>query len=154
MTIVAIASVVVVVAAVGLFVAARLVQPPANVGNPAERLAPCPARPNCVSSLSEHPRNAMPPLRYRGDLPHARATLIDIVRTMDGAAIITETDDYLHAEFRSTFFRFVDDVEFRFDDGAKVIHFRSASRLGYSDHGVNRRRMARISELFSSGRLP
>jgi uncharacterized protein (DUF1499 family) len=144
---------VVVLATVGLFVAARLVQRPANVGNPAEPFAPCPAKPNCVSSLSEHPPHAMPPIRYRGSLPDARARLIDIVRTMDGATIVIETDSYLYAEFRSARFRFVDDVEFRFRDEAKVIHFRSGSRLGYSDHGVNRRRMALISELFQAGQL-
>jgi uncharacterized protein (DUF1499 family) len=53
-------------------------------------------------------------------------------------------------EFRSALFRFVDDVEFVLDDSARVIHFRSASRAGYYDFGVNRRRMQEISDRYLS----
>lgn len=58
--------------------------------------------------------------------------------------LIEEDDTYLHYECTSLFLRFVDDVEFVFDDEAKLIHFRSASRTGYGDLGVNRRRMEDI----------
>jgi uncharacterized protein (DUF1499 family) len=58
--------------------------------------------------------------------------------------VVARTESYLHAEFTSLFFRFVDDVEFLVDDAAKVIHVRSASRLGRSDLGVNRKRVERI----------
>jgi uncharacterized protein (DUF1499 family) len=42
----------------------------------------------------------------------------------------------------------VDDVEFRIDGAAGVIHVRSASRKGYWDLGVNRRRVETIREAF------
>jgi uncharacterized protein (DUF1499 family) len=64
--------------------------------------------------------------------------------------IVTESGDYLHAEATSLIFRFVDDVEFFVDREAKVIHFRSASRVGHSDLGVNRARMENIREAFQA----
>ncbi len=150
LTIIALVGGGIVLVAVALLVAARLAQRPAGVGNPSEPLESCPAKPNCVSSLGEDARHAMPPIRYRGDLASARARLIAIIRATDRATIITQTEDYIHAEFRSALFGFVDDVEFRFRDAPKVIDFRSASRFGSSDLGVNRRRMERIQEAFRS----
>jgi uncharacterized protein (DUF1499 family) len=69
---------------------------------------------------------------------------------MRRAKVITDTGDYIHAEFTSRLFRFVDDVEFSFDDTNKLINFRSASRKGYSDLGVNRKRMEEIRKRFES----
>jgi uncharacterized protein (DUF1499 family) len=66
---------------------------------------------------------------------------------MDRTMLIQEDAAYLHYEFTSLLLRFVDDVEFLFDDDTKTVHFRSASRTGYSDLGVNRRRMERIRSL-------
>jgi uncharacterized protein (DUF1499 family) len=74
--------------------------------------------------------------------------LVAVVRNMNRATIVTATPSYLHVEFRSALFRFVDDVEFVLDDSARLIHFRSASRTGYYDFGVNRGRMQRISDLY------
>jgi uncharacterized protein (DUF1499 family) len=45
--------------------------------------------------------------------------------------------------------RFVDDVEFLFDDTNKKIHVRSASRVGYSDMGVNRKRVEELRKLLN-----
>jgi uncharacterized protein (DUF1499 family) len=58
--------------------------------------------------------------------------------------LIEEDETYLHYEFTSLLLRFVDDVEFLFDDETKTIHFRSASRTGYGDLGVNRKRMEQV----------
>jgi len=62
--------------------------------------------------------------------------------------VVEDTGSYLHAEARSRVFRFVDDVEFVLDPGARVIQVRSASRVGYSDFGVNRRRVERLGKAF------
>jgi uncharacterized protein (DUF1499 family) len=69
---------------------------------------------------------------------------------MPRTTIVTLEEDYIRAEFKSRIFGFVDDVEFWFDDEQKVIHFRSASRVGYSDLGANRKRMEKIRERFHS----
>ncbi len=61
--------------------------------------------------------------------------------------VVSRTADYLHLTFRSLIFQFVDDVEFQIDLDSNLLHFRSASRWGYSDLGVNRRRMQQITEL-------
>jgi uncharacterized protein (DUF1499 family) len=69
---------------------------------------------------------------------------------MRDAEVITETENYIHATFTSRIFRFVDDVEFYFMRDAPVIHVRSASRVGYSDLGVNRKRVEKIRQAFKS----
>jgi len=71
-----------------------------------------------------------------------------VVNKIPRTNVVTAGDNYLHAEFRSRIFRFVDDVEFLVEPEAKRIGFRSASRVGYSDLGVNRRRMEEIRAAF------
>ena len=117
-----------------------------SLGKDIADLAPCPNSPNCISSLSENPRHEMPPLPYLKSGQESMDRLVQIVQRMNRAKIVSATPNYLHAEFRSAIFRFVDDVEFVLDDAARVIHFRSASRTGWYDFGVNRRRMAQISD--------
>ncbi len=72
------------------------------------------------------------------------ARLKSAIEKMEGTKIVIEKDNYLYAEFTSKLFRFVDDVEFLLDDKTKTLHFRSASRLGRSDLGVNRKRIETI----------
>ena len=71
-----------------------------------------------------------------------------IITSIKRTKIVKQNDDYIHAEFKTGVFRFVDDVEFYFDDNEKVIHFRSASRIGKTDFGTNRKRMEKIRKQF------
>jgi uncharacterized protein (DUF1499 family) len=96
----------------------------------------------------------MDPLRYQGSAQDARERLLAVIRSFPRSTVVRIEDMYVKVEFRSAIFSFVDDVEFEFDDGAKVIHFRSASRLGYYDFGVNRRRMESIIRQFSTTDSP
>jgi uncharacterized protein (DUF1499 family) len=114
------------------------------------RLAACPDSPNCVSSQSADPRHAIDPLRYEGTAQKARERLVKAISGMKRARIVMAEERYIHAEFTSAFFRFVDDVEFLLDDGTRTIHVRSASRVGYSDFGVNRRRVEEIRSRFDA----
>jgi uncharacterized protein (DUF1499 family) len=107
-------------------------------------LADCPKRPNCVSSQSTDPEHAVAPLIYTGTASAAMSDLKKIIAGMKRAVIISETNMYLQVEFTSAFLRFVDDVEFFADDTEKQIQVRSASRIGYSDFGVNRGRVGKI----------
>lgn len=90
----------------------------------------------------------MPPIPFSGDpqaaFEHLKSTLATLPRTR----IKTEQEHYLHAESVSLIFRFVDDLEFYLDSEEHLIHFRSASRVGRSDLGVNRKRMETIREAF------
>jgi len=126
-------------------------KPPTNIGVNDGRLAPCPDTPNCVSSQSEGKNHAIAPLEYSSDKSAARETLKQVIKGMAGARIVTDEDDYLHAEFKSRIFGFVDDVEFYFPEQS-IIHVRSASRVGYSDLGVNRKRVEAIRQRFEARR--
>jgi uncharacterized protein (DUF1499 family) len=111
-------------------------------------LPPCPSSPNCVSSLeTEDEKHRVEPLTWSGDLALAKTRLRQAIVAAGNATFVRETDTYWKVEFRSRFFRFVDDVEFWFDREAHVVHVRSASRLGYSDFGVNRKRIEKIRSL-------
>lgn len=83
-------------------------------------------------------------------MQEARETIITVIRSMKRTKIAILMDDYIRAEFVSALFRFVDDVEFYFDDASKTIHLRSASRLGYSDLGVNRKRIEQIRAVYNA----
>ena len=109
-----------------------------------QRFAPCPESPNCVSSYATGELHAIDPVPLPADDP--MRALRDVVASLPRTKIVVEDGDYLHATFTSLVFRFVDDVEFRIDREAGVIHVRSASRVGYGDMGVNRRRVESIRE--------
>lgn len=87
-------------------------------------------------------------MSYQGPLSAARERMLRVLRALPRTTLVEEGTAVLRAECRSLIFRFVDDVEIRFDDAAKLIHFRSASRLGRSDFEVNRRRMEEVRSAF------
>ena len=120
---------------------------PNNLGLAGGRLRPCPSSPNCVCSQDEDAGHRIEPIRYAGEDPIGR--LAAVVAAMPRAKVVTTSDNYLHAEFTSLIFRFVDDVEFLVAPDSGTIHCRSASRAGHSDLGVNRRRVEAIRQAFS-----
>ena len=111
---------------------------------------PCPKSPNCVSTHATDDKQKMNPIKFSGSLNEAKTKIIDIISSLKRSKIITNKDNYIHAEFRTAIFKFVDDVEFLFDDSEKIIHFRSRARLGYSDMGVNRKRMETIGNMYGN----
>lgn len=116
------------------------------------QLAPCPSSPNCVSTKAQNEGHAIAPFRYQKTRAEAKEALKALIQTLPRTKLVEEDETYLHYEFTSLLLRFVDDVEFLFDDDAKTIHFRSASRTGYGDLGVNRRRMEDLRKR-SEGKL-
>ena len=115
---------------------------PTNIGiQSSGQLAPCPNTPNCVSSYSQDAEHGIEPLAYNSTATEAMAKLKIVIENLERTQIIEETDNYLYAQFTTPLMGFVDDVEFLLDDSSKVIHVRSASRLGKSDLGVNRKRV-------------
>ncbi|MBX3236437.1 MAG: DUF1499 domain-containing protein [Nitrospiraceae bacterium] len=110
-------------------------------------LSPCPDKPNCVSTAAQEERHAIAPFRYRKSRAEAKEALKAAIAGLPRTKLVEEDDAYLHYEFTSLLLRFVDDVEFLFDEDGKTIQFRSASRVGYGDLGVNRRRMEDIRSL-------
>lgn len=117
-------------------------------------LMECPESPNCVSSQSGSEPHRVAPLRFDGDASLAHRRLMALLGTMERVRVVHADPAYVHAEFRSAIFGFVDDVEFRFEPNG-VIQIRSASRLGYSDFGVNRKRVEAIRGRFAqAARVP
>lgn len=115
------------------------------------KLQPCPSSPNCVCSDTEnsHDEHFIAPLKYKGEGREALKALKNQLSKNTSVSIIKDTPVYLHLTFRSSLFKFIDDVEFHLRDDQKIIAVRSASRTGYSDLGVNRRRIEAIRKNFS-----
>jgi uncharacterized protein (DUF1499 family) len=117
---------------------------PDNLGIHDGKLSPCPASPNCVSSRSADKDHVVEPFFYTSSRQQALADIKQIILHMKRAKIANESGNYLHVEFTSAIWHFVDDVEFYFEENAKIIQVRSASRVGKSDFGVNRKRVEAI----------
>lgn len=126
----------------------RMQGAPTNLGVTAGKLRDCPNSPNCVSTQHSGKYRQSEPIAYAGSMADAQATLLGVLSQMPRNALLTQQDDYLHVEFRSRVMGFGDDVEFYFDDAAKVIHFRAAARMGYDDLKVNPKRMEAIRTAF------
>jgi uncharacterized protein (DUF1499 family) len=120
-----------------------------TAGSTASSLPPCPGSPNCVSTQATD-KHAIAPLRYTSTQGEAMRRLLAVLRAIPRTIVVDSGQSSVRVEFRTPIFRFVDDTQFLFDDQAKTIHFRSASRIGYSDMGVNRRRMEEIRKAFEA----
>ncbi len=114
---------------------------PTDLGTTDGHLQPCPASPNCVVSQGADEDHSITPLRYKRDRETARETLLALLEKQPRTEVVQQTPDYIEVEFTSRLMGFVDDAEFYFPPNEKVIHVRSAARLGESDLGVNRRRI-------------
>jgi len=119
---------------------------PDRLGERDGLLTPCPDTPNCVSSDATDADHRVDPLALAGEPREAWTVLEEVLRDMPRTRIVEAEGEYLHAEVRSFVFRFVDDVEFHLRPQAGVIAVRSASRIGRSDLGVNRRRVESIRQ--------
>ena len=120
------------------FLTACAGEPPQNIGVQDGRLTPCPDSPNCVTSYDTDESHSIEPLV--AELNQIEQVLVGL----DEANIVDAGDNYLYAEFTSRIMGYVDDVEFLFDPVNGITHVRSASRLGYGDMGVNRKRIEAI----------
>ena len=142
---------IVLLALAGLFILGFRSQSGEAPGLSEGRLKPCPGTSNCVCSEFEPAgEQSIEPLVYPPAQPdRAMAELAAVVRDM-GGVVQRLTDDYLAAVFVSSLFGFTDDLEARIDSERHVIHLRSASRVGRSDLGVNRKRIERLRQKFQA----
>jgi uncharacterized protein (DUF1499 family) len=136
-------------AIVGFFVLGLMSQSGEANGLVEGKLAKCPDKPNCISTEYEaDASHYIEPIAFsQSNTSIVLSRLKNSVREM-GGSIQAETDNYLAATFTSSFFRFIDDLEIRIDMDQKLIHMRSASRVGTSDLGVNRERVGRLKRLY------
>ncbi|MEO7167672.1 MAG: DUF1499 domain-containing protein [Spartobacteria bacterium] len=120
---------------------------------PENKLALCPATPNCVSSDSPEKSHAVAPLLLTSlglnCWDRIRETILSLPRTK----IVLDHEDHLQAECRSAWAGFVDDLELEFRRAEGIVAVRSASRTGYHDLGVNRRRVEKLRALLQKNGL-
>ena len=134
---------------IGFFILGLMSQSGEARGLVGGKLTKCPDKPNCVCT------------EFNADVDHyidpvgfSQTTTAEVLSRLKnsieemGGSIRTENDNYLAATFTSSFFRFVDDLEIRVDMEQKMIHLRSASRVGHSDRGVNKKRIERLKNLY------
>ncbi len=114
------------------------------------RLSPCPDRPSCV--CSEYPEDAkhyVPPIVVPEAADFNTMSIVEAtVLGMDGVTLEKRTGAYLAVTFASDVFGFRDDLEVRMDPEGARIHIRSASRVGYTDFGANRKRVETIQQRY------
>ena len=121
-----------------------------ELGLKSAALQACPDQPNCVCSEEGGTElHTIDPLAVAAD-PDAGWTRLERLITDSGGTIIHHDGDYMHAEFTSLIFRFVDDLEARLDRESGQIHLRSASRVGHSDLGANRKRVEALRMKFKA----
>ena len=111
-------------------------------------LTTCPSTPNCVSSDAPDETHFVSGLEFGGDPNVALERARQAVEALPRTRIVDDSGNYIHAECRSLVFRFVDDLELHLRQEEGVIAVRSASRVGTSDMGVNRKRVEALRQLF------
>lgn len=112
------------------------------------KLAPCKASPNCICSDHTEGKHYLPPVEISESM---WKTLIGYIEGMKGCTVADRKGNYIRLECASSLFGFVDDLELFYDDQKDILRFRSAARLGYSDFGVNRKRMETIISFIRDG---
>lgn len=121
---------------------------PSDLGVTNGQLKSPPKKPNCVHSQLGKGGQAIEPLSFSGDAQAALQKLQSVIEAMPRTTIVKSEDNYLYAEFETALLGYVDDVEFLAVPSDSVIHVRSASRLGHSDLGANRKRVEAIRNAF------
>lgn len=111
-----------------------------------ESLKECPSSPNCVSTHTDQKKKQMSPISFQMPVEKVNELIISIVKNYPRTQLLKRNGNHLHFTFKSELFGFVDDVEFVVLEKEKLIHFRSASRFGYSDRGVNKERMEDLTK--------
>lgn len=126
-----------------------------NTGLVAGGLNPCPDSPNCVGSLYAKDENHfMKPIAYQVSRAKMQQILLNLLKDKKQVEVLQVQENYIHSTFTVSIFKFIDDVEFYLPAEEKLIHFRSASRVGYSDLGANKRRLEKLKQEIEAALAP
>ena len=139
----------VLVAAVMIFMLVKNTKTPAGLGVNNGKLAPMPASPNAVSSQTEDMEKMVDPFPFKEGLKETKEVIKKALLAYGNIEIHVEEQKYFHAVSTTSTMKYHDDLEFYFDEQAGLVHFRSASRVGYSDMGLNRERYNRLIDLYN-----
>ena len=113
-------------------------------------LSGCDGLHNCTASTATSKRNHIEAFSYNGTGAEAMTRFSNLIASYSGATIVTQQANYLHATFKTTLLGYTDDFELLLDESNQVLHVRSASRIGKSDLGANRKRIEALRSLAKS----
>lgn len=137
-----------VMGAIVIYMAVKNNLTPNNLGVTNGKLAQMPNKPNAVSSQTEEKDKKVGALEFKGNLKDSKDKLIKAIENYGNAKIIKNESNYIYVVFTTGIMKYHDDVEFYFDESKKLIQIRSASRIGYSDMGLNKERYNKLSEIY------
>ena len=111
------------------------------------KLGICGEKPNCVSSFQQKEDT-----HYIGSITMRETLLLQIQEKLSEKGCTQEKIEvgYWYYKCRSSLFGFVDDVEVLYLAESETLHYRSSSRVGYSDMGANRKRVQEIIDYLKS----
>lgn len=123
---------------------------PRDLGVEAGELKPLPFTPNAVSSQTGEAKHYVKPFPFKDSEADSVAALMEVLSSREDIEVMTQDTRYIHAVATTDLMKFKDDLEFLVDAEQKVIHFRSASRVGYSDGGMNRERYTQLYDAYEA----
>jgi len=123
---------------------------PKNLGVSHGRLSELPNSPNGVSTQTSQTDKLVDVLKYKEDGKITRVKIKEICIDFGNAKLEAENEFYMRFVFTTGKMKYNDDVEFFFDDEKEVVHYRSNSRVGYSDMGLNKERYLKIVDSYTN----
>ncbi|MFT7186517.1 MAG: hypothetical protein ACI84K_001920 [Pseudohongiellaceae bacterium] len=114
------------------------------------KFKPVGKKPNNVSTQTDVATKQVETLSFKDSQQSTMNALKKTIEAYGGGRIETETTDYLYVIFTTSLMKYCDDVEFWLDTASNKVHFRSSSRAGYSDMGLNRARYNKIAKLYQA----
>lgn len=112
------------------------------------KFKPLSNKPNNVSTQTQNLEKKVEPWPFKGTKEETMAAIKSAINSYGGAETQKENENYLYVVFTTKLMRYHDDAEFWLDDEDRLVHFRSASRAGYSDMGLNRKRYDQLTEVY------
>jgi uncharacterized protein (DUF1499 family) len=131
-----------------LMMAVKNARTPQGLGVNEGQLAALPGTPNAVSSQTGDTEKRVDPFPFKGDIKETKRMIKQALQDYGNIEIEAETDSYIHAVSTTRKMKYHDDLEFYFDEKDQVVHFRSASRVGKSDLGLNSDRYNHLMESY------
>lgn len=138
--------------AIDYFSAQRVATGLAGADTTSPGLHACDGLLNCTSSTATNKKNQIAALEYTVAADQAIASFSKVIAAQSGASIVTQQPNYLHATFKTKLLGYTDDLELLLDEASGTLHIRSASRIGRSDLGANRKRIEALRAL-SKGKV-
>lgn len=125
-------------------------KPQIELGVDHNKLREIPNKPNAVSTETRQADKLIKALPLKQTLGASKAAMKEALAAYGGIEIKAEADNYIYAVATTATLKFHDDIEIYFDQANNRVQYRSASRAGYSDGGLNRARYQIIAAAYQN----